>query len=89
MRANWYLLNPRAVHLSSSVLAKAIIRNRNINGDMLSTCLTPTLKSMNVSTLPMMSLPTLLSYVCLISEHSLGGAPFFTGMAMSNAWLEV
>ena len=42
--ANWALLSPRAVHLSSSVLAKAIIKKRNSIGAMISSCLTPTLK---------------------------------------------
>ena len=35
-RENWALLSPRAVHPSSSVLAKAIIKNRNSTGAMLS-----------------------------------------------------
>ena len=40
---NWALLNPRAVHLSSSVSDNAIIRNRNSTRAMLYPCLTPTL----------------------------------------------
>ena len=42
LRTNWDLLSPRAVHSSSSVLAKAIIKNRSKTGAMLSPCLTPT-----------------------------------------------
>ena len=47
LRANWALLNPRSVHFSSSVFEKAINRNRNSNGAMLSDCLKPNLKSMD------------------------------------------
>ena len=43
LRSNWALINTRAVHSSSSVSAKAIIKNRNSTGAMLSPCLTPTL----------------------------------------------
>ena len=89
LRANWSLLNPIAVHSSSSVLAKDIIRNRNRTGAILSPCLTTTLKSIVVSFLIMMSLTTLLSYMHLMAEHGLGGAPYFPNMVMSNAWLEV
>ena len=77
LHENWALIRPRAVHLSSSVLEKAIIKNINITGAMLSTCLTPTLKLMDVSTLTMMILTIILLYMCLISENSLGGAPYF------------
>ena len=52
LRENWDLLSPRAVHSSSSVLAKAIIKNINSTGAILSPCLTPTLNSMDVSTFP-------------------------------------
>ena len=89
MRANWALLSPRVVHSSSNVSAKAIIKNRNSNGDMLSPCLTPTLNSMDVSNFPIMSLTTLFSYMRLIDERSLGGAPYFPSMAMISALLEV
>ena len=38
----------------------------------------------------MMMIPTtLLSYMRLIAEHSIGGATYFPSMAMSNTWLEV
>ena len=56
LRENGYLLSPRSAHLSSSVSEKDIIKNINITGAILSPCLTPTLKLMVVSTLPMMSL---------------------------------
>ena len=71
--------------MSSSVSAKAIIKNRNSTGAMLSPCLTPTLNSMDVSTLPMMSLTKLLSYMHLIAERSIGGAPYFPSLVMSSA----
>ena len=77
--------SPRAVHLSSIGLSKSIIRNRNINGGILYPCLTPNLKSMDVSIFPMMSLTTLLSYMRLIAENSLGGASYFPSMEMSGA----
>ena len=54
LRENWSLLSRRAFHLSSSVLAKAINKKRNGTGSILSPCFTPTLRSMGVSTLPMM-----------------------------------
>ena len=41
--ANWDLPNPRYVHSSSNVSAKAIIKNRNNTGDMMPLCLTTTL----------------------------------------------
>ena len=77
LRTNWALRIPRAVHSSSIVLAKAIIKNINSTGDMLSPCLTPTLKSMDISTLPMMIWTMILLYMRLIAEHSLWGAPYF------------
>ena len=64
LRLNWALLGPRAVHLSSGVSENAIIKNRNSTGDVLSPCLTPVLKSMYVSTLPMMIL-TLFFCTCV------------------------
>ena len=67
LRANWDLLSTKAVHSSSGVLEKAIIKNRNFTGAMLSPCLTPTLKSMDVSNLPMMRLNMFLLYMRLIS----------------------
>ena len=85
LHANQALLSSRAVHSSSSVLAKAIIKNRNSTGAMLYLCLTPNLNSMDVSNLPMMSLTVLLLYMSLIAECSLGGAPYFHSMAMSSA----
>ena len=89
LRENWDLLHPRAVHLYSSVLEKAIIGNRKSTGAMMSPYLTPTLKSMDVSTLLMMSLTMHFLYMRFIDEHSLGGAPYFPSMAMGNAFLEV
>ena len=85
LREKWALLIPRAVQFSYIVSVKAIIRNRNSNGAMLSLCLTPTLKSTGVSTLPMMSLAMPLLFMHLIYEHSLGGAPYFPSMEMSSA----
>ena len=87
--ANWAFLSTRAVHSSSSFSEKAIIRKRNSIGAMLSPCLTPTLKLMDVSILPMMSLTMLLLYMRLIAEHSIWGVPYFTSMEMSSALLEV
>ena len=85
LRTNWVMISPRAVQSSSSVLAKAIIKNKNNTGAMLSPYLTLTLNSMDLSTFPMMSLTILLSYMCLIAERSLEGAPYFTSMAIRSA----
>ena len=74
---NWDLVNPRTIHFSFSVLAKAIVNNINSTGSMMFPCLTPTLKSIYVSILMMMSLTTLLSYMSLIVDHSVGGTPYF------------
>ena len=52
---------------------------------MLYPCLTPTLNYMDVYNLPMMSLNMLLSYMNLIAERSLGGAPYFPIMEMGSA----
>ena len=57
---DWDLLNPRAAHSSSSDSKKSIIKNRNSTRNMLSPCLTPILKSMDISTLPMMIFHMLL-----------------------------
>ena len=58
--SNLALLNLTDVHSSYSVSEKAIIKNRNITGSVMSTCLKPTLKSMDVSTFSMMSFTILL-----------------------------
>ena len=52
--ANWDLLSARAVHSSYIILENDINRNRNRNDVMMLPCLTPTLKLMAVSVLPMM-----------------------------------
>ena len=75
--ANLYLLSTRAFHLSSRVLENSIISNRNSTWDMLSTCLTPALNSMDVLILTVMILTKLLSYMRLISEHSFGESHIF------------
>ena len=87
--ANWDFINYRSVHSSSCVLEKDIIKNRNNTVAIMSTCLTPTLESMDVSILTMIILTTFLSYINFLAEHSLGGAPYFPSMEMSNAWLDV
>ena len=87
--ANWDLLNPSSIHLSSSVLVNAIIRNMNSTGAMLYPCLAPTFKSMYLSILPMMSLNKLLSYMRFIDEHIIGGMPDFPSMVISSSRLEV
>ena len=89
LHENWSLLSPMSVHSYYSVLATAVIKNRNSTGAMLSPCLTTTLKSMYVSTLTMMRLTMLLLYMRLIAERSIGGAPYFSSMAMISEWLEV
>ena len=76
LHENCSLLSPRDVHLSSSFLAKAITHNINITWDMLSPCLTTTLKLMDVYTLQIISLPILLLYMSLIAERSIGGAQY-------------
>ena len=85
LRTSWDLLSPRAVHLSYSVLAKSIIKNINSTGAMLYPFLTPTLNSMDVSTFTMMSLTIISSYMRLIADRSLGGAPYFPSIAMGSA----
>ena len=85
LRKNWALLSPRAIHSSSIVSTKSIIKNINITGAILSPCLTPTLNSIDVSTFSMMILTILLSYIHLITDRSLGGAPYFPSMVMRSA----
>ena len=85
LHVDWDLISLRAFHLYYSVLAKASIKNRDSTGAMLSPCLTPNLKSMDVSTFPVMISTMLLSYIRLIAERSLGGAPYFPSMAMSSS----
>ena len=85
LHTNWALLSPRSVHSSSSVLEKSIIKNRNSTGSILYPCLTPTLNLIDVSTFLMMSLTILVSFVYLIAERSLGGAPYFPSMAVRSA----
>ena len=88
LRANWDFLSPRAVHSSSSVLEKSVITNRNRTESIMSPCFTPTLKSIYVSILTMMSFNTPLLNMRLIAENILGGGPYFPSLAMSSAWLE-
>ena len=71
------LISYRTSHLSSNFSANSIIRNINRTGTMLLPFLKPTLKLIDVSILPMMSWTTLLSYVRLIFEHSIGGTQYF------------
>ena len=85
LRTIWVLLSPRTVHLSSSVLEKAIINNRHLTEAMLPPCLNPNLNSMDVSTFSMTILTMLLYYMRLIADRSLGGALYFSSMAMSSA----
>ena len=85
LHENYYLLSPRSVHLYSSVLEKAIIRNINRTGVILYPFLTPALKLMYVSILLMMRLTFILLYICLIDEHSLEGAPYFPSMEIISA----
>ena len=82
---NWALLSSRAVHLSSSVSEKAIIKNINSTGDMLSPCLTPTFKLMDFSAFPIMILTMILLCMRLIDEHSIGDAPYFPSIEMISA----
>ena len=89
LHKNWDLLSPRTIHLYSSVFLKSITRNSNSTDAMMYPCLKPTLKSLDVSILTMMSLTATFSYTCLIPEHSLGGAPYLPSMEISSAWLEV
>ena len=54
------------------------------------TFLTPNLKLMSVLIFLMMIWTTLLSYLCLVVDHIIGGGgAIFTKIAMSNEWLEV
>ena len=61
------------------------VKNRNSISDMLYPCLTPNLKSMDVSNLPIMRLTMLLLCMRLIYERSLGGVPYFPSMEVSSA----
>ena len=72
LHVNLALLNTRAVHSYYSALSNAIIRDINSTKAILYPFLTPNFKSMDVSILPMMILTTLLLYMRLIAQHSLG-----------------
>ena len=83
LRTNWSLINPRAVHSSSRFLAKDIIRNRNNTRAMLYPCLTPNLKSIYVSILPMTIL-TIFFCTCVWFMSIV-----FVGSHISRLWLWV
>ena len=87
--SNLDLLSPRAVRSFCSVLVKAIIKNRIGTRPCCILFLTPTLNSIDVFTLKIMSLTMLLSYMRLIAERSLEGTPYFPSMASSSAGLEL
>ena len=52
-------VSPFLIHYFYNVSANTMIRNRNRNGDMLYTCLNPTLNGIDVSIFPNISLATL------------------------------
>ena len=77
-------VSPFLVHYFSNVLANDIIRNRKRTGDMLSFCLTPTLKGMEVSIFPIISLTALFSYFLLFAEQKGGVAPYLARIAIRS-----
>lgn len=48
-------LIPASFHLLSSISENAVMTNRNITGDKLSPCRTPTVCSMSVDSFPILS----------------------------------
>ena len=56
---NVAFVRPSLVHYFSNLSANAMMRNMNITGSMMYPCLTPTLKGMEVSIFPIISLTTL------------------------------
>ena len=77
-------VSPFHVHYFSNVLANDMISNRKRTGDMLSPCLTPTLKGMEVSSFPIISLTALFSYFLLVTEKNRGGARYLDMIAIRS-----
>ncbi len=71
-----------AFHFFSSVSAKAVMRNRKITGDRLSSWQTPTIWSISACSFPIFRVTLRSVYSLLIAELNLGGAPYFTRMSM-------
>ena len=77
-------VSPFLVHYFSNVLANGIIRNRKRTGDMLYFFLNPTLKGMEVSIFPIISLTALFSYFLLFAEQKGGVAPYLSRIAIRS-----
>ena len=86
---NLSFVSPFLVHYFSYVSSNSMIRNRNRTGDMLYPWLTPTLKGMEVSIFPIISLTTLFLYTILFIKNIMGGAPYPARMPIRSLWLEV
>ena len=76
-------------HYFSIVSANPIMIIRKSTGATLSPCFTPTSKGMDMSIFHMINLTLLSMYILLISEHNLGGQPYFLNISTIGLWLEV
>ena len=80
---------PAKSHSASTVSEKAAMRNRNMTGERLSPCLTPTVWESSALSLPIRSITFRLSYKRDIAFLNLGGAPYLSSTLMSSAWSAV
>ena len=81
---NVTLLSPFLVLYFYKVWENAMTKNRKRTGAMLYTCLTTTLKGMDVSIFPIISLTTLFLYIVLIAEKKRGGVPCMAIMSIRS-----
>ena len=73
---NVFFVIPFLFHYFSDVSENSMIRNRKRTENMLYPCLNFTLKGMEVSIFPIISLTPLFLYTLLIVEQNLRGAPY-------------
>ncbi len=80
---------PASFHATSSVLAKADMRNRKSTGAMLSPWRTPTVWGSLTISFSIFRTTMRLLYMCAIAATKRGGAPYLSRMSRRMSWLAV
>ncbi len=80
---------PASFHATSSVSAKADMRNRKSTGAMLSPCHTPTVWESSTTSFSILRTTMRSWYVRPIAATKLGGAPYRSRMSRIMLWLAV
>ena len=80
---------PFSSHFFSKASAKVDIIKRKRTGDKLSPCLTPTVCSISLFSLPTLIITERLRYMRSTALHSFGGAPYCRRISISSWWFVV